>query len=179
MGAARVRHPAEEPVQLIALGGGVLRVQELVSDPVAVGADEAHLGVQLALQQMLEQVRGGGLAAGAGDADQLHLPGGIAEEVPAGQGEPQAAVVRLHEGRSVLRRRFAEHRRGAPLHRLGNEAMSVRLKAPHRHEEIPRLGLAGVVAHAADLQLRIRRHLQHPNMRKKLLQFHVVSSILS
>ena len=40
MGAASVQHLAKELVQLVALGGGVLRVEQLVADHVAVGADE-------------------------------------------------------------------------------------------------------------------------------------------
>ena len=53
VGTARLLHGAKQFLQLIALRGGVLGVDELVAYHVAVGADKAHLCPQLILQQVL------------------------------------------------------------------------------------------------------------------------------
>ena len=173
MGAAGVRHLPKEAVQLIALGSGVLGMQEFVPDPVAVGADEAHLGVLFPLQQVLEQVGGAGLAAGAGDAHHLHLPCRVSEKVPAAESKAQTAVVRLHIRGVVCRRSLAENDRRTVCHSLGYEAMAVDLKAADRHKKVPGPGAAGIVADAGDFRLGVRGHGQHPDILYDLSQFHM------
>ena len=155
--AARVRHPAEELLKLIALGRGELRGQELLSDHVPVRADEPDLRVELRFEHVLDKIARGRLSARAGDADEGHLLHRIAEEIAACEREPQAAVADLDVGRSVRGRILAEDGRRAFFHRRGDKAVAVGGKSLDGDEKIARLGPAGVVADAADLRIHVRR----------------------
>ena len=173
MGAARVRHPAEEAVEFQALGRGELGVDEGVPDHIAVGADEADLRPP-GLKHMLEDLGGAGLAAGAREADQLHGGGGIAIEFPACQGEAAAAVRHLNIGGSVRRRVLAENGGGPLLHRCRNKAVAVGREALDGDEEVAGLGLSRVVADAADLKLRVGGARQNIQMFQQLTKLHVL-----
>ena len=53
VGAARISHLTQQLLQLVGLGRRALRGQELVAYHVAVGADEADLGVHADLEDVL------------------------------------------------------------------------------------------------------------------------------
>ena len=175
MGTALVRHLFKKLMQLQALGGGVLGVQEAVADHVAVCADEAHLGAELRFQHMLEDIGGACLAAGAGEAHHLHAGGRIAVKLPACDGQPITAVAHLNVGCAVRRCVLAQYRRRAVLHGLRDEAVPVGLKALDGDKEVAWLRFAGIVADAADLQLRIGGAFQYVDMLEKLRKLHGVS----
>ena len=154
-------------------------MQELVTDHVPVGPDESDLGAQSALQHMLEDLGRAGLAAGPGKADDLHLSGGVAEEIAAGDGEPVAAVGNLYIGRPVRGRILAQYGRRAVGNGLGDEAVSVRLKSLDGDKEIARLRFARIVADPGDLRLRIGAERQHRKIFHQLTQLHVRSPFVS
>ena len=166
MGTPGVRHAAKEALELEGFRSGALGGDDLGADHVLVGADEAHLGPQGLLQDVLEEVGGGGLAVGAGDAHQLHGSRRVSEPVDAHMGESRPAVRGAHEGNVPLRRFLAEDAGRALLQGAhdgcgacgdghGDEAVSVGLAAGHGHEEVAGLRLPGVVADAGDLQRRV------------------------
>ena len=87
-----------------------------------------------------DQVRGGGLAVGARDADHAQLSAGI-----AGQGLADAAqrVARIGDdaNRHADRQRaLGDHRRGAAGHGFGDKIMAVAARAGDRHENVARRG---------------------------------------
>ena len=168
--AAGVRHLPEELLQLVALGRGALGVDELRADHVAVGADEAHFGVARDLQQQLQQIGRGRLAVGAGDADDRHLRGRVAEEVAGHQRQRLAAVLHQHIGDIRLRRGFAYGALRAEAGGRGYVLVPVGLKAAYGHERRPRRGPAGVVADVAELQLHVRAHFLHAHVFQKVPQ---------
>ena len=116
VGAAGVGHLAEEGLQFETLGSGAFGVQHLAADHVLNGAHQAHLGPQAILQNVFDQVGGGGFAVGAGDADHGHLPGRVAVPVGAHLGQAQPGC--RPRGRSCRPRapfHTARRRRPAPV----------------------------------------------------------------
>ena len=70
--AARGLHLGEQLLQLEGFGRRALGMQDLVSDHVLDGADEADLRAEGLFEHVLEQIRARGLAVRAGDADHAH-----------------------------------------------------------------------------------------------------------
>ena len=178
MRAARVRHLAEELVQLVALRRRVLRVQELVAYHVAVSPYEADLRVKLRFEQVFHYVGRAGFSARAGEAYHLHFRRWVTEELAARHCKPEAAVGCLHIRRSVRRDILAQHHGRAILHRLGNIAVSVCLKALYRDEQIARTRKARVIADPAYLRVRCRIRAQYLYILYQLFQLHYPSSRL-
>ena len=172
MGAARVRHGAEERLEFKGLRGGALRVEHLPADHVLVGADEAHLGTQRLLQHVLEQVGGGGLAVGAGDAHHGHGGGRVAVPVPAHPGQSAPAVVRDHPGALPLRPVLAEDAERALLPGHGDELVPVSLIALHGHKEVSGPCFPGIVADAGNLHIKVRAGLQNLDSLQQFSQLH-------
>ena len=178
MRAARVRHLAEELVQLVALRRRVLRVQELVAYHVAVSPYKADLRVKLRFEQVLHYVGRAGFSARAGKAYHLHFRRGVSEELTARHRKPVAAVGYLHIRRSVCRDILAQHHSRALLHRLGNIAVSVCLKALYRDEQVAWARKARVITDPAYLRVRCRVCTEHLYILYQLFQLHYPSSQL-
>ena len=173
MGAARVPHPGEELLELQGLRRGPLGGDHLVADHVLVGADQAHLGSRLLLQNGLEQIGGGGLAVGAGDGHHGHIVRRVAVIVGGHHRQGPAGIVHPDVGDISLRRRpFAHHRGGARRHGLGNVCVAVGGKAGHGHEQISCRRGAGIIADADDLRLRVRGGGQGGDPLQKVFEFH-------
>ena len=178
MGAARLPHLGQQGLQVPGLRRGPLRGDHGIADHVLVRADEAHLGPQHLLQHRLQEIRGGGLAVGAGDADHGHVLRRVAVEVGPQHRQGPAGVRHLDVGEVPLRRRLAHHRGGAALRRLANEGVAVRRKAPHGHEQVPGPDGPGVVADAGHLAVQVRCGGQNLDAPQKFSQFHSYRSSL-
>ena len=146
MGAARIPHLGEEPLELKGLRRGALRGEGLLADHVLIGADQTHLGPRRLLQNGFQQVGGGGLAVGAGDPDHGHALGGVSKEVGPHRRQSPAGIRHLDIGDIPLRRLLAQHRRRAGLHGLSDEIVSVRRKAGHGHKQSAGSHRPGVIA---------------------------------
>ncbi len=157
MGAARVPHPGEEPLELKGLRRGSLRGKGLLADHVLIGADEARLGPRRLLQNGFEQVGGGGLAVGAGDPHHGHVLRGMAEEVGPHCRQRPAGIRHLDIGDVPLRRLLAQHRRRAGLHGLFDEIVPVCGEAGHGYKQSAGPHRPGVIADVRNLQLHVRR----------------------
>ena len=156
VGAARLLHLGEALVQLQRLRGGIPGVAEhLVPDEGAHGADHAGLMARGG-ENGAEDIGGGGLALGAGDADDGQPVGGVAIEGGGQQGQRDPAVFHLNDGgapRAV--HRVLHYYCGGPLSgHGGDEIVAVRPGAGQRHEQALRPGLPGVAAQAGDLRVR-------------------------
>ena len=173
MGAARIPHPGKELLDLKGLRRGPLRGDHFAADHVLVGADEAHLGPRRLLQNRLEQVRGGGLSVGAGDGHHGHIVRRMAEVVGAHLRQGPAGVRHLDIGDlRPLRHILAQHRRRDGSRRLADEGMAVHGKALHGNKQIAGFCCPGVIAHAADVQVRVRCGGQYGDAPQQVFQFH-------
>jgi hypothetical protein len=153
--AAGIGHPAQELLQLIGVGCGVLGVQHLIADDVRIRADEADLRVQALLEHVLDKRGDGGLAVRAGHADHGQLARRVIEKFATDARERKAAV--SHEDiRDIdLRPLLAEHDGGAALDGSADESMPVGLIPADGGKQVAGLRGARVKADIPDVQLRI------------------------
>ena len=172
MGAACIRHFPEQLLHLKGFRGGAFRGDHIAADHILIGADQAHLGPPYLLQNGLEQIGGGSLAAGAGDGDHGHLLCGMAEPVPADHRQRPTGILRLNVGARLCRTLLAQHRRRAVCQRLADILMSVCRKARHGYKQVAGLRCPGIIADAGDLHFQICRACTNGNTCKKLPQFH-------
>ena len=103
MGAARVRHFAQQTLERQRVGRGALGRQNGVADHVLIRADQTDLCAQTALKELLEKIRCGRLAVRAGHADHCHASRRLA--VPS-RGELCRRLVRVgdqHTGHALGR----------------------------------------------------------------------------
>ena len=172
MGAARVGHLPQQLLQLEGLRCGALGVEHLAADHVLNGADKAHLGSGLLLQNTLDEVGGGGLAAGAGNADHGQLPGGVVEPVAGDDRQRPAGILHDYIGNSGIRCMLADNAGRAPFPRHGDIFMAVRLRAGDGHEQAALPGLAGVVADIGDVGVQVGIRLQNGEIPENIDEFH-------
>ena len=92
-----IRQLAQDLLQLIALGGGVIQVIVVAGVIHAVGADHADL-VTCGFQHGLDHVGGGGLALGAGHANHRHFQRGTAKIGGGKQRHGVTGVLELDHG---------------------------------------------------------------------------------
>ena len=154
------RHPAhagrhhlrEQPLQLDRLGRGLTRVASPAADDVLDGADDARLEAA-GPEERLAEVRRGGLAVRARDADDGQGSRGMAV-VGVGQPRQGPPGVRDQDPSDGLSRqgvrRLRHDRMGAALDRLGDEAVAVGAKPSDRDEAAAGGDPARVVREAAD-----------------------------
>lgn len=125
---AAFAHDGEQRLQVGGFGGGALGLDALVADAHLDGADET--GAAHGLQAALDEVGGGGLAGGAGDADLEQVAAGPAVDRRRQFAHPSARVVD-HEDRQAGRGgafgagRVGEHGGGAEAGGLGDEVGAV------------------------------------------------------
>ncbi len=145
------------------IGGGVGRRLERAD---AAPADRAHIGRFRfeAREALRQQVRAGGLAVGARDADDAQLRGGPVEE-PVG--DAAHGLVQFNDRRAEHRRceggrlhsgsRLPKHRARAARGRLGRECDAVRLAPAQSKEEAAGAYLAAVESEIRDARI-VRRY---------------------
>jgi len=172
MGAAPVRHFPEQLLDLEGLRGGALRGDDLLADHILVGADKAHLGPFGLLQNGLQQIGGGGLAAGAGNGDHGHFLRRMAEPVGADHRQGPAGIRRLDISAVRRRKLLAQHRRRALFQGCSNILVAVGGKAGHGHEQVAGLGGPGVIADAGDFRFQVRRAGLNRDAGQQFSQFH-------
>ena len=100
---------------------------------------------------------GGGLSVGAGDGHHGHAVCRMAVIVGGHHRQGPAGVLHQDIGHgAVLRRSLTHHRGGSRRHGLSDIGVAVGGKAGHGHEDVPGCRGPGVIADAADLQIRVR-----------------------
>ncbi len=164
--------------QLLHLGrlqrGHVGSVETGLASGLELHAAEIARRAARRLQHGSDEVDGGGLAVGAGDADDPQSTCGMPVEGGCRLGECRPRV--RHSYKSGLTRRDAglptgatvllqEQRSGAPFQRLRDEVVPVFLEAGNGHEEGARHDATAVVADGGDAH---RLAADHPRLAKFL-----------
>ena len=103
MGAAPIRHTAQQALKLIAFRGGTSRWEDLIPHHVLDGADQPHPGPQHGLQHILDEKGGGGLAVGPGHPHQGQSLRRAAEPVGRQKGQSPPGVGGHQPGPILLR----------------------------------------------------------------------------
>lgn len=157
---AALAHDREQGLQVGGFGRGALGLDALVSDAHLDRADEA--GVALGPQSALDEVGGGGLARGAGDADLEQVAAGVA--VDRGR---QLAHLRArigdHQDRQAGRhgalgpRRVGQHGDRAEACGLDDEVGAVQTGAGQGGVQVAGADGARVMGDARDLGGALRR----------------------
>ena len=146
-------HSGIQRHQIIDERGGIVRVDNLVSDLVLDRADQSHL-VSVFRQNVLDEIGDGGLAVGSGDADETHLPlrmtepcgaelsvertGVLCQDLPVAQ--PQVVV--------------SQHRCRTTFQHVFRRRVSVKAFSTDAGEQHSRLYLSGIVCQSGDLHIR-------------------------
>ena len=132
------------------------------------------------LEQGAHEKGGGGLAVGAGNADDGQAARRTAEEDVGDGGHGGARVGDGEFGDAELQRPLDDERDGAALDGLGREVVSVAAKAGHAEEERSRLRGAAVIRERADPDRGVRvggtAHAWRED-RDDLVQLHGVDAI--
>ena len=178
VGAARVRHLTEQAVQLEGFGGSALGRDDFLADHVLNGAYETHLCPRLLLENALDEVGGGGLAAGARHADHGHFAGGMVEPVAAHECQRLAAVFHHHVG-DALHRALHHGAHGAFFRRHGDKFMSIHRLTGDGNEDVTLRRGAGIVTHAGNVHIHICRGRHDGNTVQQVFQFHRQVLLLS
>ena len=136
VGRTAIHHGAQQPLQGYRIRGGegcLTEDMQPVRAMVAVVDRTDHPGPIAGMQeQRLDQPTGGGLAVGAGDADQSQVPGRVAVPGRGGLGQGGVGVGdHQHRDRQVadVGVLLDHHGEAAATDRLGQEGASVRLLA--------------------------------------------------
>ena len=144
--AAGVGHAAQIHLYIVAHGGGVVGLDELLAHEHPNGANDAGL-VAGGLQDGANHIGGGGLALGACHADDGDVPlCGVLKESGAQQGQGLAGVRHQdHLGAGGLYRLLRHDDGGPGLGGPGGILVAVGVGAPHAHKGAALFCLAGVV----------------------------------
>ena len=176
--AARVGQLAQNALQVVAFGGGVVQVIVVVGIVDAVCADHAHL-VAAGLQHRLDHVGGGGLALGAGHADHGHLPGGVTEVGGGQHGHGVAGVAGLEDGHLGHGRHdvggqivLDDQRPCALGDYIRRKLVAVPLGAHNTDKQTARGHLAGVIVDVGDLGIQAALHQCVGDVLDKMFQKH-------
>ena len=147
---ARVAHPGEQQLEVDRVGRGVVHRLHRPADPGLDRADQAA-AVAGRLEHRAQQERRGGLAVGAGDADDGQRLGGAPGERRGGEGHAEARVAHHDLGRPEPRQGPLHHRRGGPARDgLGGEVVAVGAQPRQRAEERARARVGGAVDDRGD-----------------------------
>ena len=175
--AAGVHHPAQQPLQVAALGGGVVQRFPMPRPADPVGAQDAH-PASGGGEHRGDQMGGGSLALGAGDADHRHGPGRCTVQADGQLGQRPAAVGHLHH-RQVCgqtgRQPFADNPRCPGRSRPGGKSMAVGVQTRQADKQRPRGHGPGIIAQGPDLGAGIPLQQDAVGGRQKGTQFHAAS----
>ena len=166
----RVHHFAEQAVQFQAFGRGVGGGLVLPGDVHAVGTD-VGAGQARFVQDGGGQQRRGGLALGAGDADEVQFPGGVAVKIRPDDGQRRPGVPGDDLGGvgGQVQRVLGQKGTAALVVGAAGEGVAVH-PGPHQaDEQRPRPRLAGIVGDGADLGVRSAGVF---NAAYQIVQFH-------
>jgi len=177
--AAVIGHPAQQRLQVTALGRGVVQIVAVPRPAGTVCANQPHLP-SVRLQDGRQQVGGGRLALGAGDAHQRHPPAGVAVQPRRKHGHHAARVVCLQNGAAVGQiapgiARSAQHGRRPGCGGLCGVDAAVSAAAGQTDKKRPRLRTAGVAADAGDLGQGIPPQKPAAGIPDKAAQIHSAS----
>ena len=178
MGAACVRHLTEQAVQFEGLGGSALGGNDFLANHVLNGAHETHLCARLLLENALDEVGGGGLAAGTRHADHGHFAGGMVEPVCAHECQRLAAVFHHHAG-DALHRALHHGAYRALFCRHGDKFVSIHRLTGDGNEDVALRCSAGIVTHAGNVHIHICRGRHDGNAMQQVFQFHRQVLLLS
>ena len=173
-GALQLR---EQPHQVQRFRRGIHGRQHAPRQMILDGADQRR-GVARRPQHRIDQVRGGGLAVGSGDARQPQPLVRLAVKVARRQCQRLPAVLHLNPARGQSpggpSLRFAGHRHRAARQRVLGELAPVGAAARKGKEQEARSHAPRIVIQSADVGAgKLRRDwLLQPNARKYLAQSH-------
>ena len=169
---------AQDTLQVVAFGGGVVQVVVMVGVVDAVGANHAH-PVPGGFQHCLDHVGGGSLALGAGHADHGHLPGGVAEIGRRQHGHGVTGVVGFqdghlghggdHLGGQIV---LDDQRRRALGHHVGRKLMAVALGAHNADKKAAGGHFARVIVNVGYLGIQTALHQRVGKVLDQLFQKH-------
>ena len=175
--AARLHHAAQQPLEVAALGGGVVQ-RMMVSRPAhPVGADQPHFAPG-GRQHGGNQVGGGGLALGAGDADHRQLSGRFAVEPDGQPGQCFAAVGNLEHrkvGGQTRHRPLTDNTRRARRGSLPGVGVAVGVLAGQTDKQSPRRHGAGIVTQGLCFGAGVALEQDAVGDPEKLTQIHAAS----
>ena len=148
-----VRHLTQQPLQVAALGRCVVQCLPESRPANPVGADESYPAPRRR-QHRRDQVGGGGLAFGAGNADHCQPFGRLAIEPDGQLGQSTAAVGHLHHGQifgQTGNGPLADDARRARCGGLPGKVVAVGVQAGQADKQCPRRHGAGIITQAAHL----------------------------
>ena len=156
VGDALASQPVEDPVKLDRIGRGQAAIVGTVGRDDADGADRGGLPAG-DLEDLADKGGDRGLAAGAGDGDQVFRLQGIEAGGEMRQRDARIGGAQHRHAEIVGKDRVgtADDGRSAPLHRIRREAGSIRRHALQRREQNARLDSAAVRRKAGNLDLRL------------------------
>ena len=170
--AARVGHLPQHALKLDRVGRGLVGGHLGRADHTAHGADQAGLHAR-GLKYGLDQEGGRGLALRAGDAEQAHRAGGIAEKALRDQGQRLAHVLHQHLRAVQLQEPLHNQRAGALFHHLRREFMGVPGQTLYAEKERTPFRLSGVGTQRVDFDVHVAARLAIPAERlNQFTQFH-------
>ena len=175
-GAGRHRR-RQLALQPIGEGRGVLGGDAVARPAVHQGAEQGRR-LSGGAGQMLNQIGGGGLAVGAGDADQTQLPARLVPEGGCQFAGRAGQIVRQHQHRICCGRWYlagsgrTDNGGGRPgLQHLGPVGAAIHRGAAQAEEQITCLNPAGITAEARELRVgQSRRHRQARVMQQQMEQ---------
>ena len=176
VGAALLQHLGKQALERKALRGGSLGVQDLVADHVLDRADQTDLCAEDPFQHGFEQEGYGRLAVGSGHADHGQPLCGMTEPVCAEDRQGCAGIRHADEGNAGLRLPLAEDADRAACCGLRDKVVPVFFEAGHGHKQVSRLGFAGIVADAGDLEFRVGVGFQNGNIPQQFRELHCITS---
>ena len=184
MGAAPIRHTAQQALKLIALRRGAPRREDLVPHHVLDGSDQPHPGPQHRFQHILDEKGGGGLPVGPGYPHQGQPLRRPAEPVgrQKGQGPPG---IRGHQPGPILLRAFPAEDGGRPPVQGLPDVPGPVIPGPGKgREQGPGLYGPCVIGYGIYFHIKIRSLPREGDAAQKFPQLHIhhpsrVSFILS
>ena len=155
---AGVGHALKERLYLDGVGRGQTRGDDFLADHRADRADHARF-VPRGFEDGLDEEAGGGLALGAGDADEFQTAGGIAEKLLRHVRQRPAHAFDLHL-RAVERQLALHHQRDRALgKRLRRQIVGVCVQAGDAEKQRAGRRPARIDAQRRDLRFRVAGYL--------------------
>ena len=160
--AARFHHTGKQSVQFQRIRSGVSGSHLLVTDAVHDGGQKTRLATE-AHEKTVQQRHRGGLAVGAGDADEFQLAARVVEVGVGNPSQCHRAILDTDIAHLVGRlggQLLTEHRTGTSLHCLRNVQVPVGLRAALGHIQCGNtlffrvLYFAGIKFNPADFDFR-------------------------
>ena len=153
--AARIRHTAQQLLQLPRPRGSALCRQCLLPHAILHCADETHTGTSFFFQNMSDQHGGGCFPVGAGNTHHGHLFGRMVKVVFCNQSQRPPGRRHLHKGEFHRRRLLTYGAHGAIFQSLLYELTAVGSSTGDSDKQVAGAGGTGIIADAQHLCFRI------------------------